>query len=125
MLRAGQTPHGARPNREGSAACGGASQHGAPELPGRSLMSACSNAPPRGMIVVFGLRFGQQNSAYRFSRFMGPSASEMKWEGFNFFSKFGLHHLFRAQGLSTACRQGCNPIWAATPPKDLCVRTAV
>src|SRR5215471_2890726 len=57
MMRAGQTPYGARPNREGFAVYGGAGRLGAPELPGRSLMSACSNARPRGMIIAPGFRF--------------------------------------------------------------------
>src|ERR1035441_7436456 len=56
MRRAGQTPHGARPNREGfpgkpSGFAGGPRRVGAPQPPGRSLEPR-SNAWPRGMIVL-------------------------------------------------------------------------
>ena len=56
MRRAGQTPHGARPNREGfpgkpSGFAGEACRLGAPQPPGRSLEPR-SNAWPRGMTVL-------------------------------------------------------------------------
>jgi hypothetical protein len=61
MRRAGQTPHGARPNREGVQRKLDACRLGAPQPPGRSLEPR-SNAWPRGMTV---LPQGRQNSAYR------------------------------------------------------------
>src|SRR6202795_2998367 len=61
MRRAGQTPHGARPNREGVQFRLGACRLGAPQPPGRSLEPR-SNAWPRGMTVP---PQGGQNSAYR------------------------------------------------------------
>src|SRR5258707_9265791 len=65
MQRAGQTPHGARPNREGARNFGFAH---AParrvKPPGRSLEPG-SDAGPRGMAVP-PERSGGQNSAYRF-----------------------------------------------------------
>src|ERR1700691_3561863 len=56
MRRAGQTPHGARPNREGfsvepSGLLENACRLGAPQPPGRSL-EPHSNARPRGMTVL-------------------------------------------------------------------------
>src|ERR1700730_5340198 len=64
MQRAGQTPHGARPNREGARNFGSAH---AParrvKPPGRSLEPG-SDAGPRGMAVP-PERSGGQNSAYR------------------------------------------------------------
>jgi hypothetical protein len=64
MQRAGQTPHGARPNREGARNFGFAH---AParrvKPPGRSLEPG-SDAGPRGMAVP-PERSGGQNSAYR------------------------------------------------------------
>src|SRR5258708_38297694 len=55
MRRAWQTPHGARPNREGFPAslraCWDACRLGAPQPPGRSLEPP-SNARPRGMTVL-------------------------------------------------------------------------
>jgi len=51
MQRAGQTPHGARPNREGAWLRLGACRLGAPQPPGRSLEPR-SNARPRGMTVL-------------------------------------------------------------------------
>ena len=64
MQRAGQTPHGARPNREGARNFGSAH---AParrvKPPGRSLEPR-SDAGPRGMAVA-PERSGGQNSAYR------------------------------------------------------------
>src|SRR4030081_99975 len=66
MRRAGQTPHGAKPNREGFSGqtfgdAGNACRLGAPQPPGRSLEPR-SNAWPRGMTVP---PQGGQNSAYR------------------------------------------------------------
>src|SRR6201987_2226036 len=62
MLRAGQTPHGARPNREEGFGFGrNTCRLGASQPPGRSL-EPCSNARPRGMTVP---PQGGQNSAYR------------------------------------------------------------
>ena len=61
MQRAGQTPHGARPNREGTRLRPGACRLGAPQPPGRSLEPR-SNARPRGMAVP---QQCGQNSAYR------------------------------------------------------------
>jgi hypothetical protein len=61
MRRAGQTPHGARPNREGFRLRPEAHRLGAPQPPGRSL-EPHSNVRPRGMTV---LPQGRQNSAYR------------------------------------------------------------
>jgi hypothetical protein len=62
MAWAGQTPHGARPNREGSAGSPAlACWLGAPPPPGRSL-EPYSNVRPRGMAVP---PQGGQNSAYR------------------------------------------------------------
>ena len=61
MARAGQTPHGARPNREGARGNSGTCWLGASQPPGRSLEPG-SNAGPRGMTV---LPQGRQNSAYR------------------------------------------------------------
>src|SRR5580692_4345992 len=77
MQRAGQTPHGARPNREEvplvrsvPASCVAdlrnqrdACRLGAPQPPGRSLEPG-SNARPRGMTVLLESS-GRQNSAYR------------------------------------------------------------
>src|SRR5580704_17658075 len=68
MQRAGQTPHGARPNREGlgfgvKASAGGTCRLGASQPPGRSLEPR-SNAWPRGMTVLRE-QSGRQNSAYR------------------------------------------------------------
>src|SRR5882724_4112260 len=64
MRRARQTPHGARPNREGAEASAlGACRLGAPQPPGRSLEPR-SNARPRGMTVPLE-QSGGQNSAYR------------------------------------------------------------
>ena len=67
MHSAGQTPHGARPNREGFPAslraCWDACRLGAPQPPGRSLEPR-SNARPRGMTVPLE-QSGGQNSAYR------------------------------------------------------------
>ena len=51
MQLAGQTPHGARPNREGAPACRDAHRLGAPQPPGRPL-ELRSNARPRGMAVL-------------------------------------------------------------------------
>jgi hypothetical protein len=61
MRRAGQTPHGARPNREGAWLRSSACRLGAPQPPGRSLEPR-SNAWPRGMTVP---SQDGQNSAYR------------------------------------------------------------
>jgi hypothetical protein len=62
MPRAGQTPHGARPNREESSGFGwDTCRPGASQPPGRSLEPR-SNARPRGMTVP---PRGGQNSAYR------------------------------------------------------------
>jgi len=61
MRRAGQTPHGARPNREGIRRKLEACRLGAPQPPGRSL-ELRSNAWPRGMTVP---SQDGQNSAYR------------------------------------------------------------
>jgi hypothetical protein len=64
MRRAGQTPHGARPNREGVRDFGSDTcRLGASQPPGRSLEPR-SNAWPRGMIVL-PEQSGRQNSAYR------------------------------------------------------------
>ncbi len=63
MQRAGQTPHGARPNREGFRRKLDACLLGAPQPPGRSLEPR-SNAGPRGMTVPQHSCCGQ-NSAYR------------------------------------------------------------
>jgi hypothetical protein len=63
MQRAGQTPHGARPNREGFQRKLKAHRLGAPQPPGRSLEPR-SNAWPRGMTVPQHSCCGQ-NSAYR------------------------------------------------------------
>jgi len=57
---------------------------------------------------------------------MGPPASEMKSEGFNFFApSWGCVNLSGRLWEHSLARQGCNPICAATPPKDLRVRAAV
>ncbi len=61
MLRAGQTPHGARSNREEAPEDRSAYRLGAPQPPGRSLEPR-SNAWPRGMTVP---SQDGQNSAYR------------------------------------------------------------
>ena len=68
MQRAGQTPHGARPNREGpgfgvKASPGRTCRLGASQPPGRSLEPR-SNAWPRGMTVLRE-QSSRQNSAYR------------------------------------------------------------
>jgi len=68
MQRAGQTPHGARPNREGpgvgvKTSPGITCRLGASQPPGRSLEPR-SNARPRGMTVLLE-KSGRQNSAYR------------------------------------------------------------
>src|SRR5271156_3921841 len=64
MQRAGQTPHGARPNREGTP---GFAWENVParrlKPPGRSLEPR-SNARPRGMTVLRE-QSPRQNSAYR------------------------------------------------------------
>src|SRR5579864_800873 len=75
MQRAWQTPHGARPNREGAWFRLGACRLGALAPPGRSLEPR-SNAWPRGMAVLRYVGWSQlsgsrlsfpcrQNSAYR------------------------------------------------------------
>src|SRR5215469_6566167 len=58
MKRAGQTPHGARPNREEAQLRLGACRLGALAPPGRSLEPR-SNVWPRGMVV---LRYGVSRS---------------------------------------------------------------
>src|SRR5207253_10322950 len=63
MWRAGQTPHGARPNREGPRVRLRTCRLGASQPPGRSL-EPHSNARPRGMTVLLE-QSGRQNSAYR------------------------------------------------------------
>src|SRR5207249_7176376 len=63
MWRAGQTPHGARPNREGPRVRLRTCRLGASQPPGRSLEPR-SNARPRGMTVL-PEQSGRQNSAYR------------------------------------------------------------
>src|SRR5260370_41683770 len=84
MLRAGQTPHGARPNREGSAAGGGAGGLGAPELEGRSLMSVRSDAPPRGMLVVSGRKSGHTEFGLQVQLLHGPFRFRDEKEGLQF-----------------------------------------
>ena len=61
MTRAGQTPHGARPNREGAILTGSACRLGALGLPGRSLMSSAAmhcleEWPPVGRKVHYRIR---------------------------------------------------------------------
>src|SRR5579864_1580168 len=94
MLRAGQTPHRARPNRGGSAACGGAGRLGAPELPGRSLMSARSNAPPRGMIVVFWTSVRTTEFCLQVQSLHGPSCFRDEAGGLQFCGKARLRYLY-------------------------------
>src|SRR5271157_1035353 len=78
MRRAGQTPHGARPNREGfpgkpSGFAGDACRLGAPPPPGRSLEPR-SNARPRGMTVL-------PETADRI-RLTGPAATNYFYQEF-------------------------------------------
>ena len=64
MDGAGQTPHGARPNRGGTRFRPRARWLGTPQRPGRSL-ELHSDVQPRGMTVALA-QAGVQNSAYRF-----------------------------------------------------------
>ena len=75
MLGAGQTPHGARPNREGIpvATPVNALRLETPQLPGRSLEPA-SDGRPRGMTIAAATPL--QNSAYRSGITCGPQIRE-------------------------------------------------
>src|SRR5271169_2614967 len=123
MRRAGQTPHGARPNREevhGQAfrlrpdAC----RLGAPQPPGRSLEPR-SNAWPRGMTV---LPQGRQNSAYRsgchklflsiargcpvlVSAFFAETGREFDFRGTTFCVSMDAGHEIKIPALSQKTRQ--------------------
>ena len=86
MRDAWQTPHGARPNREGMD--DGASRFPCvparcAKLPGRSL-EPISNDRPRGMTVSGGNAV--QNSAYRFDITLRPLRSKTIVGAFNFSS---------------------------------------
>jgi hypothetical protein len=111
MRRAGQTPHGARPNREGARLRPGACRPDAPQPPGRSLEPR-SNARSRGMAVPQHSCCGQ-NSAYR-------SGCHMFLRGF-FSSAYGfgrgLPLRSRPHGVSTY-RSGCliSGVVAGVPP---------
>jgi hypothetical protein len=82
MRRAGQTPHGARPNREGPRVRPRTCRLGASQPPGRSLEPR-SNAWPRGMTVLLE-QSSRQNSAYR----------------------SGCHNLIKISNLLTRARRG-------------------
>ena len=81
MERAGQTPHGARPNRKEAWFGAQASARRVParraKPSGRSLEPR-SNARPRGMAVL-PEQSGGQNSAYRSGCFLKPSLVVRRW----------------------------------------------
>jgi len=79
MMRAGQTPHGARPNREEARARLRTCRLDASQPPGRSL-EPFSNARPRGMTVL-PEQSGGQNSAYRSGCFL--KVFNLPWSGWS------------------------------------------
>ncbi len=77
MRRAGQTPHGARPNREEVRGFGRGRVPARCAKPSGRSLEPRSNARPRGMAVL-AEQSGRQNSAYRSSCFRLISALAKK-----------------------------------------------
>src|ERR1700758_2982512 len=100
MGRAGQTPHGARPNREGAAPSGvrALTRHAKP--PGRSL-EPCSDARPRVMTVLLA-RKGKQTEFGLQVRLSQTIMFSMCYENGHVWSRYFLAALFSAWARSLA-----------------------